>query len=96
MNMLTVGELRKSFGEIDAVKGVSFAVEKGESFGLLGPNGAGKSTIINMITGLFPPTSGAVHIKDIDVIKNTKQAQKLIGVVHRRLPCIKACLRGKI
>jgi ABC-2 type transport system ATP-binding protein len=63
MNMLTVEDLRKSFGEIAAVKGVSFTVEKGESFGLLGPNGAGKSTIINMITGLFPPTSGVVHKK---------------------------------
>ena len=85
MNMLTVSDLRKSFGEITAVKGVSFAVGKGESFGLLGPNGAGKSTIINMITGLFPPTSGAVHMKDIDVIKNTKQAQKLIGVVPQEI-----------
>jgi ABC-2 type transport system ATP-binding protein len=85
MNMLTVEDLRKSFGEIAAVKGVSFTVEKGESFGLLGPNGAGKSTIINMITGLFPPTSGVVHIKDIDVIKNTKQAQTLIGVVPQEI-----------
>lgn len=85
MNMLTVGDLRKSFGELAAVKGVSFTVEKGESFGLLGPNGAGKSTIINMITGLFPPTSGVVHIKDIDVIKNTKQAQKLIGAVPQEI-----------
>lgn len=85
MNMLTVGDLQKSFGDIAAVKGVSFTVEKGESFGLLGPNGAGKSTIINMITGLFPPTSGTVHMKDIDVIKNTKQAQKLIGVVPQEI-----------
>lgn len=90
MNMLTVGDLRKSFGEIAAVKGVSFAVEKGESFGLLGPNGAGKSTIINMITGLFPPTSGAVHMKDVDVIKNTKQAQKLIGVVPQEIALYQA------
>ena len=85
MNMLTVDNLRKSFGEIAAVKGVSFSVEKGESFGLLGPNGAGKSTIINMITGLFPPTSGVIHMKGIDVIKNTKQAQKLIGVVPQEI-----------
>ncbi|MEH7076273.1 ABC transporter ATP-binding protein [Neobacillus drentensis] len=83
--MLKVADLQKSFGNIAAVKGVSFSVEKGESFGLLGPNGAGKSTTINMITGLFPPTSGAVHIKDIDVIKNTKQAQKLIGIVPQEI-----------
>jgi ABC-2 type transport system ATP-binding protein len=85
MNMLTVGDLRKSFGEMSVVKGVSFKVEKGESFGLLGPNGAGKSTIIHMITGLIPPTSGDIHIKNIEVIKNTKQAQKLIGVVPQEI-----------
>lgn len=83
--MLTVRDLRKSFGHVEAVKGVSFSVEKAESFGLLGPNGAGKSTIINMITGLFPPTSGSIHIKDIDVIKNPKQAQKWLGVVPQEI-----------
>ncbi len=85
MNMLTVQDLRKIFGKFEAVKGVSFAVEKGESYGLLGPNGAGKSTTINMITGLFPPTSGEIHIKDIDVVKNQKQAQKWIGVVPQEI-----------
>lgn len=85
MNMLTVQELRKSFGDFEAVKGVSFAVEKGESYGLLGPNGAGKSTTINMMTGLFPPTSGIIRIKDIDVVKNPKQAQKWIGVVPQEI-----------
>jgi ABC-2 type transport system ATP-binding protein len=79
--MLMVQDLRKVFGEIQAVKDVSFTVEKGEAFGLLGPNGAGKSTIINMITGLFSPSSGQIQLKEIDVIKNTKQAQKFIGVV---------------
>ncbi|MCL6572336.1 MAG: ABC transporter ATP-binding protein [Bacillus sp. (in: Bacteria)] len=83
--MLTVRDLRKSFGGREVVKGVSFTVEKGESYGLLGPNGAGKSTIINMITGLYPPTSGVIQIKDIDVIKNPKQAQKWIGVVPQEI-----------
>ncbi|MEH7109832.1 ABC transporter ATP-binding protein [Bacillus sp. JJ1764] len=83
--MLTVQNLSKRFGQIEAVKDVSFAVEKGESFGLLGPNGAGKSTTINMITGLFPPSSGAIQVKNIDVVKNPKQAQKLIGVVPQEI-----------
>ncbi|WP_040347509.1 daunorubicin resistance protein DrrA family ABC transporter ATP-binding protein [Neobacillus bataviensis] len=83
--MLTVQDLRKSFGDFEAVKGVSFAVEKGESYGLLGPNGAGKSTSIHMITGLFPPTSGEIRMKDIDVVKNPKQAQKWIGVVPQEI-----------
>jgi ABC-2 type transport system ATP-binding protein len=90
MNMLTVSNLQKSFGNLEAVKNVSFSVEKGESFGLLGPNGAGKSTAINMITGLFPPTSGAIHIKEIDVIKNPKKAQKWIGVVPQEIALYQA------
>lgn len=81
VNMLTIRDLRKNFKEFEAVKGVSFSVERGESFGLLGPNGAGKSTIINMITGLISPTAGSINIKEIDVKKNLKQAQKWIGVV---------------
>jgi ABC-2 type transport system ATP-binding protein len=85
VNILSVQELKKSFGKFDAVKGVSFSIEKGESFSLLGPNGAGKSTIINMITGLFPPSSGEIQINGIDVIKNAKQAQKIIGVVPQEI-----------
>lgn len=85
VDLLTVQELRKSFGQFEAVKGVSFSVKKGESYGLLGPNGAGKSTTINMITGLFPPTSGTIFLNDIDVVKNPKQAQKWIGVVPQEI-----------
>jgi ABC-2 type transport system ATP-binding protein len=51
VSILNVQELRKCFGKLEAVKGVSFSVEKGESFSLLGPNGAGKSATINMMTG---------------------------------------------
>ncbi|MBL4954263.1 ABC transporter ATP-binding protein [Neobacillus sp. OS1-32] len=85
MDLLTVRDLRKSFGQFQAVKGVSFTVKKGESFGLLGPNGAGKSTTINMITGLFPPTSGEILLSDVNVVKTPKQAQKWIGVVPQEI-----------
>lgn len=85
VKILNVQELGKSFGKLEAVKGVSFSVEKGESFSLLGPNGAGKSTTINMITGLYPPTSGSIQITGVDVIKNPKQAQKSIGVVPQEI-----------
>ncbi|WML42290.1 ATP-binding cassette domain-containing protein [Neobacillus sp. OS1-2] len=88
--MLTVQDLRKSFGDFEAVKGVSFEVEKGESYGLLGPNGAGKSTSIHMVTGLFPPTSGEIRMKGIDVVKNPKQAQKWIGVVPQEIALYQA------
>jgi ABC-2 type transport system ATP-binding protein len=85
VNILNVQELRKSFGKLDAVKGVSFSVEKGESFSLLGPNGAGKSTTINMLTGLYPPTSGSIQVTGVDVINNPKLAQKSIGVVPQEI-----------
>ncbi len=58
--MLTVTQLEKNFGEIVAVDGVSFTIERGETFGLLGTNGVGKSTTINMIVGLLEPDSGDV------------------------------------
>lgn len=85
MTMLNVTHLGKVFGSLEAVKDVSFSVEKGEAFSLLGPNGAGKSTIINMITGLFSPTSGSISIKDVDVVRNPKQAQKWVGVVPQEV-----------
>ena len=53
--MLEVRNLVKRFGPIEAVKGVSFSVEKGEVLGFLGPNGAGKTTTMRMITGFLPP-----------------------------------------
>lgn len=90
VSILNVQKLRKSFGKLDAVKGVSFSVEKGESFSLLGPNGAGKSTIINMMTGLFPPTAGSILITGVDVIKNPKWAQKSIGVVPQEIALYEA------
>ena len=56
--MLEVKNLKKRFGDFEAVKGVSFSVREGEVLGFLGPNGAGKSTTMRMITGFLPPTSG--------------------------------------
>lgn len=60
--MITANQLVKTFGSIRAVDGVSFEVEKGETFGLLGPNGAGKSTTINMLSGILSPDEGSVQI----------------------------------
>ena len=56
--MLEVKNLKKRFGDFEAVKGVSFVVNEGEVLGFLGPNGAGKSTTMRMITGFLPPTAG--------------------------------------
>lgn len=73
--------LAKRFGEVQAVKDVSFEVPRGELFGFLGPNGAGKTTTINMLTGLARPDAGAIKIAGIDCTGKPKAAQHLIGIV---------------
>jgi len=65
--ILAVEELRKSYGKVVAVDGVSFQVAPGEIVGLLGPNGAGKTTTINMILGVLAPTSGVIRIDGLDL-----------------------------
>jgi len=84
--MLTVNNLTKSFGSIQAVKGVSFTVEKGEVLGFLGPNGAGKSTTMRMITGFIPPTSGTASICGHDIISDPVAAKRCIGYLPENAP----------
>jgi branched-chain amino acid transport system ATP-binding protein len=62
-----VEKLVKKFGGLMAVNEVTFEVEKGEIFGLIGPNGSGKTTTFNMISGVYPPTSGRVHYRDREI-----------------------------
>jgi len=78
---IVVRDLRKSFGEVQAVRGVSFEVAAGEAFGFLGPNGAGKSTTINLLVGLARADAGTKSIGGIDCTRNPRAAQHLIGVV---------------
>lgn len=75
--------LTKSFGDITAVDGVSFSVEKGEIFGFLGPNGAGKSTTMMILTTLLKPTSGKALISGFDVSSNPKKVRENIGYVQQ-------------
>ncbi|MGI6607986.1 MAG: ABC transporter ATP-binding protein [Erysipelotrichaceae bacterium] len=79
--MISVKNLKKTYGDFTAVDSVSFQVQKGEIFGFLGPNGAGKTSTINMMTGLFRPTAGEIRINGIDVRKETKKAQAIMGIV---------------
>ncbi|RSD23050.1 ABC transporter ATP-binding protein [Mesobacillus subterraneus] len=83
--MLEVRNLTKRFKAFEAVKEVSFTIEKGESYGLLGPNGAGKTTTIQMISGLFPPTSGTIEVGGIDMVGKPKRAQGLLGIVPQEI-----------
>ena len=79
--MLHVRNLVKRFGQNEAVRGLSFSVEKGESFGLLGPNGAGKSTTISMVCGLLTPTGGEIEVGGIDTRRDLMAVKRLMGVV---------------
>ncbi len=81
MDIVTVTNLSKRYGDFTAVNGVSFSIHRGEIFGLLGPNGAGKTTTINMMIGLARPSGGSVVINGIDAVKNVKKAQSVMGIV---------------
>ncbi|HEY2326610.1 MAG TPA: ABC transporter ATP-binding protein [Gaiellaceae bacterium] len=77
----TTGVIRRRRLEVEAVRGISFHVERGELFGLLGPNGAGKTTTIKMLITLLLPTSGTGHVLGLDVVKDAKEVRKRIGYV---------------
>jgi ABC-2 type transport system ATP-binding protein len=78
--------LRKAFGAITAVDGISLAVEKGEVLGFLGPNGAGKSTTMKMITGFLEPDAGSAGICGIDVQESPKAAKAKLGYLPEGAP----------
>ena len=79
--LLEVSDLRKTYADgFQAVKGVSFAVKRGEVFGILGPNGAGKTTTLEMIEGLRPITSGTVRLDGINVADDPYAVKARIGI----------------
>ncbi len=79
MSVIEVNNLKKNYGRIEAVKGVSFSVNKGEIFGLIGPNGAGKTTILRVISTLLKITDGSVSIMGFDVSKQSNEIRKIIS-----------------
>ena len=83
--MIEVEGLRKQFGDILAVDGVSFRAEPGMIFGLLGPNGAGKTTAISCISGLLKPDEGSVRILGHDVVAQGADSRRSLGVVPQEL-----------
>ena len=78
-----VTDLVKRYGEIEAVRGINFAVTAGETFGFLGPNGAGKSTTIKILCTLADPTSGTARVAGYDVVKNRDTVRRNIGLVFQ-------------
>ncbi len=79
--MITVSNLHKSFGEVKAVRGISFEVRDGEITGLLGPNGAGKTTTLRMLYSLLPPDEGEIRIDGMDPTKDAMAIKRTLGVV---------------
>ena len=79
--MITVENLKKSFGEVEAVRGVSFTAKDGCITGLLGPNGAGKTTTLRMLYTLLEPDSGSIRIDGMDPHEHTIEVKHKLGVV---------------
>jgi len=83
---LEITDLKKTYpGGVEALKGISFAVNEGDFYALLGPNGAGKSSTIGIIGSLVTKSSGKVKIFDIDTDGNTEQAKMMLGVVSQEI-----------
>jgi ABC-2 type transport system ATP-binding protein len=80
---ISVHDLVKNYGEVEAVRGVNFEVEPGEVFGFLGPNGAGKTTTINMLCTLAKPTSGEALVAGHDVVRERDDVRRNIGLVFQ-------------
>lgn len=82
--IIELKKLRKSFGEIIAVAGVSLSIKKGEMFGLVGPDGAGKTTTIKMMCGLINPDSGTINLLGNELNSNKKTMQTKIGYLSQK------------
>src|SRR5579864_7137192 len=84
--MIKVENLTKSYGSIEALRGISFEIGAGEIVGLLGPNGAGKSTTIKILTGCMHPDKGSVSIDSLDVLTQPLEVQSRIGYLSENTP----------
>ena len=84
--MIKVENLCRNFGEIKAVKNVSFSVNKGDILGFIGPNGAGKSTTMRMITGYLTPSSGSVEVNGRSLLENESFCKESIGYLPESAP----------
>ena len=84
--MIEVRELTKTFGAVEAVRGISFRVGAGEIVGFLGPNGAGKTTTMRVLAGIFPPTTGTVRIAGHDPLREPLACRRAVGYFPEYAP----------
>lgn len=80
MNAIEIQGVKKSYGNVQALKGVDLAIRQGEFFGLLGPNGAGKTTLISAIVGLVKPNEGSIAVMGHDIRKNPLEAKRQMSL----------------
>ena len=81
--VIEVEDLTKTYGEVEAVRGIGFSVGAGEIFGFLGPNGAGKTTTIKILCTLLQPTSGRARLAGLDVATAPDDVRRRIGVIFQ-------------
>ncbi len=86
MSVIEVEELRRRYGDREALRGISFRVDAGQIVGLLGPNGAGKSTLLKILTGFLAPTGGSARVAGHDVLTEATELQEKIGYLPENAP----------
>src|SRR5512136_2982738 len=84
--MIDVAGLTRSYGPVQALKGVSFHVDSGEIIGLLGPNGAGKMTMMKILNGYLQPSGGTALVDGLDVVTDALEVQRRIGYMPENAP----------
>jgi len=93
-DILVVSGLRKTYGQLEAVRGIEFSVRPGEVFALIGPNGAGKTTTLRMVATILQPTSGSIVLDGIDVVKNPQQARERLSYLPEEAGAYKS-MKGR-
>src|SRR5438093_9415045 len=84
--MIEVANLSKRYGDLSAIRDVSFTAEPGQILGFLGPNGAGKTTTMRIITGFMPATTGTVRVDGFDVFEQSTEVRRRIGYLPESPP----------
>ncbi len=84
MSIVSVNGLKKHYGKVDALRGISFDVDEGEIFGIIGPDGAGKTTLFRILTSLLLADDGTASVDGLDVVKDYKEIRKRIGYMPGR------------
>ena len=84
MTAIEVSNLSKSYGDVQALRGVSFAVQEGELFGLIGPDGAGKTTLFRILATLLLPGGGSATVEGLDVVADYRRLRTLVGYMPGR------------